>query len=189
MRKLYLLFTIIIISVLITPIIGGCQLIASETFSEIVELHFQRTDLDEAKNTIGISVPVPTYLPKKYEIQEIYLDDSWVRMLISDQAIEKELVTHTDAFGTRQRYEVQCKMTFSVHWWEAGAPPVRLPVEKVSINGITAYLLEKEGCNVLWWNWQPDDKDKPGMFELALEANKKISKKELIKVAESIEIK
>jgi hypothetical protein len=184
-----LLFLFAIMSVFIAPIIGGCQLGNYEIFSEIVELHFQRTDLDEAKNTIGISVPVPAYLPKGYDIQEIYLDDSWVRMLVSDQSIEKELVTHTDAFGTRQRYEVQCKMTFSVHWWEAGAPPVRLPVEKVSINGIRAYLLEKEDRNVLWWNWQPDNKDKPGMFELALEANKKISKKELIKVAESIEIK
>jgi len=185
-KKLYLLF--IIISVLIAPIIGSCQLVASETFSEIVELHFQRVDLDEAKNTIGISVPVPSYLPKKYEIQEIYLDDGWVRMLISDQSIDKELVTHTDAAGTRQRYEVQCKMTFSVRWWEAGAPPVRLPVEQVRINGSTAYLLEKEGRNVLWWNWQPDNSNS-GMFELVLEANRKISKKELIKVAESIETK
>ena len=186
MRQLFLIFTVM--SVFITPVIAGCQLVASETFSEIVELHFQRTDLDEAKDTIGVSVPVPTYLPKEYEIQEIYLDDGWVRMLISDQAIAKKLVTHTDAAGTRQRYEVQCKMTFSVTWYEEGAPGVRLPVEKVKINEGWGFFLDRGNSNAIWWNWQPDNSNS-GMFELVLEANKKISKKELIKVAESIEIK
>jgi hypothetical protein len=167
------------------PSISPAQQESPDTYTSILELYVQKATLVEAAKIIGITIPVPAYLPDGYEIQEIYVQDRSVRLFISDRQIEKRLVTHSDAAGTRQRYEVQTKMEMSVSWSPDFMIPVRLPEEKVDIKDRPGYLMEMETHKRLLWNWLPSS-DELGMFEIGLEANREISKEELIKVAESV---
>ncbi len=191
MRKIVFLFSIILTVTLLMTSAIGCQSRTSSTprvstFSSPLELYAQTTSMEEAAKVIGISIPVPDYLPAGFEIQELYVQSGSVRLLISDGPIEKRLVTHTDAAGTRQRYEVQSKMEMSVSWSSESKIPVRLPVEKVDINGRTGYLLNTSNPMTLIWNWFPEP-DEQGMFELGLEVGRGITKEELVKIAESVE--
>lgn len=156
------------------------------TFTSSLELYTQKMTLEEAAKIMGITVPMPDYLPEGFEIQEVYVQNRSARLLISDGPIEKNLVTHTDAAGTRQRYEVQSKIEMSVSWSPEFMIPVRLPEEKVDIKGSPGYLLEVENHKRLVWNWFPDP-DSLGVFELGIEVGKGISKEELVKIAESVE--
>jgi len=137
---------------------------------------------------MGITIPVPAYLPDGCEIQEVYVQSRSVRLFISDRQIEKRLVTHSDAAGTRQRYEVQTKMEMSVSWSPDFMIPVRLPEEKVDIKDRPGYLMEVETHKRLLWNWLPSS-DELGTFEIGLEASKGVSKEELVKIAESVAFK
>ena len=107
-----------------------------DTFTSALELSARKTTLEDASSIIGTIIPVPDYLPLDYEIQEVYIEDSTVILLISDEKIEKELVTHTDATGTRQRYEFQLKMRMSIRWYndQFTAPFGKAPYERVTIN-------------------------------------------------------
>lgn len=163
----------------------GCQQRAN-TFISILPLTAQKTTLQEASSIIGVTVPLPSYLPEGYEVREIYVEDSTVRLLISDKETEKKLVTHTDAAGTRQRYEFRCRMTMSISWFSEMGIPIRLPVKQVKINESTGFLQDRSDHNALWWNWYPNPGE-PGMFELVISANKEIPEEELVKVAESVQ--
>jgi len=181
---------IIPLVLLVITLFLGCQHGTSltarvDTFSSPLELYAQKTTLDEAGKIIGITLPVPAYLPEGYQIQEIYVQDRSVTLLISDAPIEKKLVTHTDAAGTVQRYELQEKMEMSVRWYSENGIPVRLPGEKVTINESYGFLEDSDDYNNLWWDWYPVS-GKPGMFELVLSASKGISKNELVKIAGSV---
>ncbi len=157
----------------------------ADTFIDTLALYAQKTTLEEAVRVLGITVPVPAYLPGGYEIQEVYVQDRGVRLLISDGPIEKILVTHTNATGTRQRYDFQCKMEMSVKWYPEFFIPIRLPEEKVDINDSPGYFTELETYKRLLWDWFPPS-DELGTFEIGLVANRKIAKGEMIKVAESV---
>ncbi|GAI42027.1 unnamed protein product, partial [marine sediment metagenome] len=68
------------------------------TFTIPLALTVQKTTLEEASNIVGLAVPVPTYLPESYEVQEVYLrpmtsGPPGVILLISDREIERKLVT------------------------------------------------------------------------------------------------
>lgn len=184
MKKLVTLCTVALMVTLLAVTLTGCQL-WSATFTSTLELTAQKTTLEEASETIGVTLPVPTYLPEGYEIQEVYVEDSTVRLLISDKETEKKLVTHTDAAGTRQRYEFRCRMTMSISWFSEMGIPIRLPVKQVKINESTGFLQDRSDHNALWWNWYPNPGE-PGMFELVISANKEIPEEELVKVAESV---
>jgi len=181
-RRVYL-GVVIVAVILLAIIVSGC----SDTFTGTLELTTRETTLEEAASSIGNTVPVPAYLPAGYEIKEIYFDGSYVRVLISDKGVPKKLVTHTDASGTRQRWEIECKMLWSVRWSESGAPPVRLPVEKVKLHENWGFLQDRGDHRALWWNWSPVPSES-GMFELILAATKRISKEELVKIAESVKL-
>jgi len=162
---------------------------STSTFTGTLELAAQETTLEEASSIVGVT---PTYLPEGYEIQEVYASDSRVMLLISDEGIEKKLVTHTDAAGTRQRYEFQCKMRMSISWSSQGVPGgLKLPGERPEIKpsgGITiaSVIVDRGGHNDLWWHWRPDPAN-DGMFEIVISAAKNIPKGELVKVAESVQ--
>lgn len=158
----------------------------ANTFISILPLTAQKTTLQEASSIIGVTVPLPSYLPEGYEVREIYVEDSTVRLLISEKETEKRLVTHTDAAGTRQRYEFRCRMTMSISWFSEMGIPIRLPVKQVKINESTGFLQDRSDHNALWWNWYPNPGE-PGMFELVISANKEIPEKELVEVAESVQ--
>jgi len=167
-------------------LVSGCQ-IGLATFADELPFDAQRITLDEAESMLGVPLPLPTYLPKGCEIQEVYAVDSGVAILFSDKEIEKELVSFTDASGFRQRYDFQCKMEMDVRWYSEDGIPVRLPGENVEIiAGVRGTIVDEDGraWNALWWNWRPDPGE-PGMFELVLTASKSISRKELVRVAAS----
>jgi hypothetical protein len=169
--------------VAVALLVGGCQSGAA-TFADELPSNAQKITLEEADSIIGAPLPLPTYLPKGCEIQEVYAVNSGVAILFSDKEIEKELVSFTDASGPRQRYDFQCKMEMDVRWYSEDGIPVRLPGEKVEFNGCWGFILDEGDHNALWWNWCPDPGE-PGMFELVLTASKSISRKGLVRVAAS----
>ncbi len=165
------------------------------TFTVVLELSNQKATLEEAGSIMGVSVPVPAYLPEGYGIREIYLQPMMsgppgVMILISDRETEKKLVTHTDAAGTRQQYELRCRMTMSIRWDSDGflIPPAKAPVPKrgVKVNESDGLLMIEDDTNNLWWTWRPDPDDE-GLFELKISANKDIPEEELVKIAESVQ--
>ncbi len=128
------------------------------TFHSFLELSAQQVTLEEADNIIGRSVPIPTHLPVNYEIREIYAYGSEIIILISDGGIEKELVNHTDAAGSRQRYEFQCRMRIGISWTEDEAyiPPIKIGGIPVGINGLWGKIIPSTDANALWFCFQPD---------------------------------
>ncbi len=170
----------------VSPTQAPAPLATPGAFTDVLELYVQKTTLKDAARVIGITVPVPVHLPTRFEIQEVYVQDKSVMLLISDGPVEKKIVTHTDAAGTRQRYEIQAKIEMSIGWSPESMIPIRLPVEQVEINGKTGYLSETETGFRLLWNWFPGQKNL-GEFQLGLEAGKGISKEDLEKIAESVE--
>ena len=167
----------------------------ANVFTVVLELSVQKATLEEADSIIGIAVPVPTYLTEGYEIREIYLQPMMsgppgVIILISDRETEKKLVTHTDAAGTRQQYELRCRITMRIRWDSDGhlIPPAKAPVPKrgVKINASDGLIMVEDDTNDLWWTWRPDPDDE-GLFELEISANKDIPEEELVRVAESVE--
>lgn len=185
MKKLLVLSIVALSATL--PIINGCQT-GPVTFTEVLELSVQKVTLDEASNVVGWEIPVPSYLPQDYKIQEVYVMDSSVGLLISDEEIEKELVTHTDAAGTRQRYEYQSKMEMSISWHSQGvAGGLKLPGDKVNIGDTHGVIVDAGDHYNLWWQPRPD-LEQPGQYEIVLSASKRITKKELTEIAESVRL-
>ncbi len=168
-------------------VVGGCQG-RLETFTEVLELSAQRVTLAEAGETIGWDIPVPAYLPEGYEIKEVYVRDGSISLLISDEVIGKEMVTHTDAAGTRQRYEYQSKMEMSISWHSQGiAGGLKLPGDKVNIGEAHGVIFDAGDHYNLWWQPRPDP-EQSGQYEIVLSASKGFKKDELVRVAESVPV-
>ena len=154
MKKKSIIIPLVLLVITLFP---GCQHGTSstarvDTFSRPLEFYAQKTTLDEAGKIIGITLPLPEYLPEGFEIQEIYVQYRSVRLLIAGGLIEKTMVTHTDAAGTRQRYELQNEMEMSISWSPEFMIPVRLPVEKADLKGRPGYLTEAECCQSAKWD-------------------------------------
>jgi len=140
----------------------------------------QKTSLEEAADIIGVSVPVPTYLPAGFEIQEVYIQDSYeVKLIISDQEVEDKKQVSPGHYG------VQCKMALIVRWLPPGFPDIKIPDGRVEFNGSAGWFAEHEDHNDLWWNLY-ETVPPQGFFELVLVAIKEIPKSELVKVAASV---
>jgi len=168
-----------------------------ETFPLVLELSNQKTTLQSAGKAIGRVVPIPTYLPAGYQIKEIYLQPMKsappsVILLISDIPIEKRLVTHTDAAGTRQRYELQSRMIMYIRWTENGiiVPPDKDPKLRglVEINKNRGYLSGDDDSVSLWWALKPKV-NSVALFELHVIANNDVSEEELVRIAESVTVR
>lgn len=157
---------------LVAVTLSGCQL-WSATFTGTLDLNeYKKTTLEEAGNIIGLTVPMPTYLPEGYEVQEVYIKDTgnsteWIIvLLISDEEIEW--------IGD----EYQCQMRITVYWHDAGG--LKMPwAERVEIGDSYGMLEKEKDHNDLSWIIRPGRK-------LVLSASKNISKEELVKVAESV---
>ncbi len=182
MKRFTITCTAIITVILLTFTLTGC----SSAFTSPLEPSAQKITIEEAGNTLGVPIPVPAYLPGGYEIQETYINEREVTLLISDEAIERTLVTGEEAAGAdSQRYEVKCKMRLVIRWYPEGGVPVRLPVEKVRINENWGFLQDRGDHNALWWDLSSEQGEE-AMFEMVLAAGKGVPKEELVKVAESI---
>jgi hypothetical protein len=105
MKRVFIITALVAMAILLTALIIACQLGISstariDTFSTPLELFAQKTTLEEAAKIIGITIPVPDYLPAGFEIQETYVQDRGAMLLISDGPVEKKLVTHTSPART-----------------------------------------------------------------------------------------
>ncbi len=178
------------IMAVLSMMIAGCQA-PSDTFTDTFKINAQKTTLAEAGRTLGIAVPVPGYLPEDYKIQEVYLQDDSIRLLISNKEIEKKLVIQSGASGEYQQYESRCPMEINIVWSSQGIPGgLKLPGERPRITPtqgttIASVIVDRESHHDLWWDWRPHP-DEPGMYEIVISASKQISKEELVKVAESM---
>ena len=150
-------------------VVGGCQA-GPATFTEVLELSAQKVTLDEAGNVVGWEIPVPSYLPQDYKIQEIYVMGSTVGLLISDEEIEWEI------------NEFQCKMRMTIQWDSAGGIKSVRP-EPVTIGESKGQIFRRADHNDLMWNIFR----KPVVHEVRLSASKSIPIRELVKVARSVQ--
>jgi len=150
--------------------------------------------LDEASQSLGTRIPLPTYLPENYAVQEVDLIyDRMAMLLISDKAIEKSPIT--DSSGNVQNYEITCKLALKLSWLpEEGGPGIKLPGERLEIKPTTGraaagiiYIPETGEDKSLMWQWWPDSQ-KQGEFEIVLSTPRRISNQELVKIAESLSV-
>ena len=178
MKKLFVLC----VALTALLVVAGCQQ-QPATFTSTLELtDYQKTTLDEASSIIGETVPVPTYLPKVYEVQEVYIKDTkdsaqWiVVLLISDEEIVWE------------NNEFQCKMRMTIQWDSAGGIKSVRP-EPVTIGESKGQIFRRADHNDLMWNIfrKPSGALRQVVHEVRLSASKSIPKRELVKVAESVQ--
>ena len=169
----------------------GCQT-QSDVFTGTVSPFFQKTTLEEANTSFRFAIPVPSYLPDSYKIQDIYIwvQDNSVYFLISDGKIEKNIVT---PIGEVPQYEFRCQMDIRIKWYNRGiSGSLKLPGERPDITptqGITeaSVIVDNESTNTLWWDWRPNYSE-PGMYEIIITAIKQISKEDLVRITESIQL-
>ena len=159
-------------------------------FPSSLSLEAQETSLEEASNFIGKTIPPPTYLPKGYKIQKVFIEPFYERplgsrltLLISDKKIKMEITTYTDHAGrTDQRYEFKCKMEMHMWYSPAGHFGCKLPhCERLKVGKGSGCLEDRGTHYVLWWPCSSS----PLEFAMVLSVSKRIPKEELIKVAES----
>ncbi len=196
MNKLITLCVVVLTVISLVVSVAGCQQLATgpDTLTAELELTYQETTLEEAGNFLGWTVPVPVYLPEGYRVQRVYLRDgievASVKLLISDEAVERKLVTYTVHAGgkpyeARQRYEFQCQMVMSIYYASGVIAPKIPRAEVVSIGTHRGFLTEREEYDSLLWQWKPDP-EQEGIFETVLTTGKNISKEDLLRVAESV---
>jgi hypothetical protein len=158
-------------------------------FLNYLEINARKITMEEAGRILGAPVPQPAYLPPNFKIQEIYVQDESIRLLISDKEIEKNLITLGDATGTRQRYHFTCKMEAEIKWRLEGQPgDLKVTGEQVKIGQEKGTLVYHESnIEVRWLLPSQRASKQTGRYEMALKASQDI-KDELLKVARSISV-
>lgn len=164
----------------------------SKLFTVKLPISSSKTTLEEASELIPPNIPAPDYLPYNYRIQEVYVDfehtsgnmpfpeEGSIYIFVSDDEIEKTLVTYTVNSDTRQRYDVLCKMSLYISYsYDRMLPETKAPGEPLTINGRIGRYRDGEATHSIFILGYPH-------FELFLYAAKDMPKEELVKVAESI---
>jgi len=165
----------------------------SQEFSGWLSTGYQETSLEEAVNLTG--VPIPTYLPEGYEIQEVLIETfhkerpqyNEVVLLVSDKEIEKRVSARTNAEDSYKGYDYKCKMEIDVRWTEDGGPgkppcgEIDQDCKLVHMNG-GGWLVVRGDSRVFFF--YPSGA-KPG-FQIVITAGKGLPEGELLKVAESM---
>jgi hypothetical protein len=173
-----LLTTGLVLSIM-AAVLPGCCL--PKEFTSSIRLGddgFQQTTLEELNSRAWKKpLPLPTYLPKGYEIQEVYIkvydgsqeesdfEDWEIMFLISDSEIE-----HLDG-------AFRCKIMLTIYEFFPGG--FKMPwAEKVALEktGHTALLDRGDETNGLYWSCG---------YATVLRAGKGIPVKELIRIAAS----
>jgi hypothetical protein len=157
----------------------------------------QVVTLDEAAQAIGTKIPVPSYLPDNYAIQEVLIVLSGQKknkkpiLIISEKPVEIKIVE--DSESNSQGYEVRCRLALEYKIGE-GLIPIRLEdKDKVKLNtvkgkvhGDGGWIFQYEDYKYLLWTWYPDINETEAFeFEMELNAPKGFSNEEMVKVAES----
>lgn len=166
MKKLVALCAVALMLLLVAPVVGCKQ-------EEPKPTEPRKVSVEEASRILGVTIPMPTYLPEGYKIQEIYIKENTVSLLISDEKTKADL---------------QWKMKMSMTWYSQGqVGGLKLPGERVMIGESSGVIVDRETDNDLWWLWpQSPSPEEPGQFEMRLLAAKEIPKAEMVKVARSV---
>jgi hypothetical protein len=150
-----------------------------------LEYYARKVTLEEAGRFLGVTVPLPAYLPQGCKIQEIYIQDDALDLIISDRpTTEKRLYTMGDAKGIRQIYSFEAKWDLKIKCHPQGyAGKLDLPGVKMAVGDNPGILVDRE--RNLELNWLQRNTT-AGQFELALSVGKGVTTDELLKVACSI---
>jgi hypothetical protein len=153
-------------------------------FLNYLELTAKRINPDEASGVLGAALPRPDYLPEGYQIREIYKQDDWLRLLISDNPIVQDKIKLGDATGARERYRFTCQMEMAVRWYPDGKPEgLDVRGEDITVGEVKGILIYRESNLEL--RWLLPSQSTPGQYEIALKASQN-NKDELLKVAQSL---
>lgn len=145
----------------------------SSTLRDLAALDYREIVLEELDSTVGEHVPVPTYFPEAFEIQEVYIAESpkgsrWViPILISDEPIQW------------QDKEFSTKILYTLYW--VSVEPKRPDLDRVSISQGRgwAYIKENDDHLTLIWYWRGS------LYELA--GTRQFSVEELAKIAGAVQ--
>ncbi|OGO30755.1 MAG: hypothetical protein A2Z29_03630 [Chloroflexi bacterium RBG_16_56_11] len=154
-----------------------------------LEMSARKVSAAEAGRVLGTALPRPGYLPEGCKIQEIYALGNSIKMLISDKAIEKRLVTVGDATpDSRQQHAFDCRMGLNIKVYsKEKGEPAKAPGEPVKVGKYEGVLADREQHVELRWLLPSQGTRKQGMqYEMVLSAGKRTSKEELLKVAGSV---
>jgi hypothetical protein len=162
--------------------------VSREGFYNTLELDARKVSVKESASILGADVPEPTYLPEGYKIQETYLQDNRLRLLISDDKMAKRKITIGDATGSREKYAFESKMEISYRWHPRGKPDgLKEAGVPITIGKGQGILADREINDELIWLLPPQStREQKGQFEIVISASKSLAREELVKTAESI---
>ncbi len=174
------------------------ETLKEESDSTALKLEFafraKKTTIEEASKIIGVIIPVPNYLPKGYEVQEVYngTSDNVVILLISDGPIEKKTIEFTDENENYPGYEVKCEMVLYIFFDDKAFPKIEstTPGVNVRINENWGVIEEQEDGDVIWWSLSAEPLSINSIeieyVTFMLGATKNITREELLKISESV---
>lgn len=151
------------------------------TFDEDFAFRGKQVSFEEASKLIGARLPLPTYLPGDYAVQEIYsgVGNSTIIILISDGPIEKANREPSDKPRDYLIHEVKCKMAMYVSFVQ----DLRVVGGKAKPTLTDMVFDEMTSENAVWWSVESENK----IASLHLIAAKEVAdKEELLKFADSV---
>jgi len=151
------------------------------SFYEDFGFRGKQVSQEEAGKLIEAKLPLPTWLPEGYAMQEIYasVGNSTIIILISDSPIEKIIQEPPDKPKDYPILRVKCKMRIYVSFKQ----DLRIVGGSVKPTPIGLQYIEEVDSNIINWSVQVDNKT----ASLFLIAKKDAAvKQELIKMAESV---
>lgn len=158
-------------------------------FRDYLGLSAKKVTRAQAASRLGAAVPMPTYLPEGNKVQEIYIEDKSVRLLISHKKIEKSQKTIIQDPTVPKRKHFECQMDIAIKWYPQGLEGgLKVLGEPVKIGeGKTGVLVDQEQHVQLHWLLpRKTTARQPGQYELVLSTGKKTAREEVLKVADSI---
>jgi hypothetical protein len=158
-------------------------------FYDYLGISAKKVTRAQAARLLGAAVPMPIYLPEGNKVQEIYIEDKSVRLLISDKNIKKTQETIIQDPTVPKRYHFECQMDIAIKWYPQGLKGgLKVLGEPVKIGkGKTGVLADQEQHVQLHWLLpEKTTARQPGQYELVLSTGKRTPRDEVLKVADSI---
>jgi hypothetical protein len=155
--------------------------------NSVLEADAKKVSFEEARNFLGTDLPMPSYLPQGGRLQETYIQNDALRLVISDKAVEMKLVKLGDARGIREQYWFECLLDVGIRPLKSGqSGDIRIAGEQIPIGNNTGVLVDHENNLELVWRTQPNIGNNPYGYDLTLQFSKFVPKDEIIKIANSI---
>jgi hypothetical protein len=153
-------------------------------FPDSLELDAKKITLEEGADILGAPVPQPQFLPAGMKIQEVYLQNGAVKMIIGDKIPGKRVIMIGDAISTRNQTRFMGQIDLQVKYHPRGYPGGELKIagEKVDIGDNKGIWAWRERNVELDW-LQPAGK---GQYAMMLSTGKGIDRDEFLKIAASI---